>query len=254
MQILSVIQRMATVVGMTVPEAVFASDQRSEQEFGALANQMAESIASEHDWQRLRRKATITGDGTSDNFALPYDYSRMPDGTMLRTAEGPMEHVIDHDEWLDWQLRSLTPCAFGAWTMIGDRIEIRYGNGVLPAGLVVKYWYQSDRIVRTDGTAANSGFPFTLPFELADSDEYGYAATGFVSDSDHFQLSWQLLELRMIWQWRANKGLPYAEDMASYEAEKARVVKRERSPSLLRVGGPRVPYGLRVAYPGVLGG
>lgn len=254
MQILSVIQRMSKVVGMTVPEAVFASDGRSEQEFGALANQCAETIASEHDWQRLRRIATITGDGTSDSFALPADFARMPDGTMLRTAEGPMEHVIDHDMWLDWQLRSLTPCAFGAWTIIGDRIEIRYGNGVLPSGKVVKYWYQSDKIVRTNGTAAGSGFPYTLDFELADSGAYGSAATSFTADDDHFQLSWRLLELRMVWQWRANKGLPYAEDMTNYEMEKARVVKRERAPSLLRVGGGRVPYGLKVAYPGVLGG
>jgi hypothetical protein len=41
----------------------------------------------------------------------------------------------------------------------------------------------------------------------------------------------------MIWQWRANKGMPYAEDMATYETRKARVMMKERGPRMVRVGG-----------------
>lgn len=250
MQILSVIQRVAKSVGMAVPDAVFASDDRSAQEFAAVANQMAERIAEEHDWQRLRRLATITGDGATQSWALPADFNRMPAVSRLRSADWEYAHVIDHDVWLDWQLRSFTP-ATGAWTMLGDQIEIL---PILPAGKAVKYWYQSDKIVRSNGTAANSSFPYSLSFELADSDAYGYAQTEFVTDEDHYQLDWKLLEAGMLWQWRANKGLPYAEDMQTYELKKALLVKRERGPRTVTVGGPMPSDDAEIAYPWTLRG
>lgn len=248
MEILSVVKRVASVTGMAVPEVVFGSTDRTAIELATVANRAAETIASEHDWQRLRRIATITGDGTTQAWDLPNDYSRIPEGTTLRWAEGELPHVVDHDLWLDWQVRDWNP-TYGAWTLIGDRMEIL---PVLPAGKVVKYWYQSDRIVRSDGTAANSSFPYNLSFELADSDAYGYAQTQFLRDTDHFQLPWNLLELGMIWQWKANKHLPYAEDLQNYELEKARAVKRERGPRVVTVGGAHCVDDAEIAYPRTL--
>jgi hypothetical protein len=241
MQVLGVIQRMCKVVGLAVPDVVFGSDDRSAQELGALANQMAERIAEEHDWQRTRVLETITGDGTTQRHALPDDYGRMPEVSRLRTTDWELSHVLDHNVWLDWQMRGYTPVN-GAWTMLGDRIEI------LP---VVKYWYQSQNIVRSDGIQASATFPYTLPFTLAGSDDYGFAQVEFLNDDDHFQLDWKVLELGMIWQWRANKGLPYAEDMATYQDKLARLIKRDRGPRTVLVGpGPCVDDEL--TYPGTL--
>jgi hypothetical protein len=234
MEILAVCQRVAKSVGIQVPEAVMASDARTSQELAALANQMAERIDNEHDWQRTRRLATITGDGATQAWDTPADYSRMPTATALQSSSGFLCNVVDHNLWLDWQLRGWSPGAPGSWTMLGDKVEIL---PVLGSGEVVKYWYQSDKIVRSDGTAANSSFPYSLSFELADSDAYGYAQDQFLTDSDHYQHDWRLLELGMIWQWRANKGMPYAEDMATYETRKARVMMKERGPRMVRVGG-----------------
>lgn len=248
MEILAVCQRVATVVGLKVPEAVFASDDRTAQELATVANHMAERIAEEHDWQRLRRLATITGDGSTQAWGLPADYNRMPEAVQLQSASGALCHVIDHGLWLDW-LRGWTPGLPGNWTMLGDMIEIL---PVLPSGSVVKYWYQSDKIVRSDGTAANSSFPYTLNFELADSDAYGYAQTAFVADTDHFQLDWKMLEAGMIWQWKANKGMPYAEDLQTYELRKARIIKKERGPRLLEVGGTRYMEDADNSYPWTL--
>lgn len=248
MNVLGVIQRVTKFVGMQVPEAVFSSTERGPVEFGALANQVAETIATDHDWQRLRRLATLTGDGVTTAFQMPHDYTRIPEGTSVRSVRGPLQHVLDHDMWLDWELRAYYPSVYGAWTMLGDRMEIR---PVLAAGEVVKFWYQSDRIVRSNGTAGNSAFPYNLPFELADSDEYGYARTSFTSDDDFYQLPWRLLELGIIWQWRSNKGLPYAEDMQAFEMEKARLIRRERGPRGPIVVGGSSYYGDEVdlAYP-----
>jgi hypothetical protein len=248
MQILAVIQRVAKSVGMQVPTAVFASDQRTDQEFAALANQMAQRIAEDHDWQRLRRMATITGDGTTQAHALPDDYSRMPAVSRLRTTEWELEHVLDHDVWLDWQLRSFSPFS-GAWTLLGDRIEIL---PILTSGNVVKYWYQSDLIVRSEGTEVSATFPYSLPFVLGDSAAFGTAATEFTADADHFQLDWKLLELGMIWQWKANKGFAYAEEMETYELRKAQIVNRERGPRTVTVGRAILWDDVEIAYPTTL--
>jgi hypothetical protein len=212
---------------------------------------MAERIADEHDWQRLRRVATITGDGTTTSWPLPADLARMPTAAMLRDSTGCLQRVLDPNVWLDWGLRTWAPST-GAWTLLGDRIEIM---PALSSGRVVQYYYQSDKIVRSDGTAANSSFPYSLNFELADSDAYGYALTEFVSDSDHYQLDWKLLELGMIWQWRANKGLAYAEDMQTFELMKGKVIMRERGPRVL-VGRNSFTWldDTEIAYPWTLPG
>jgi hypothetical protein len=38
----------------------------------------------------------------------------------------------------------------------------------------------------------------------------------FTNDGDVFRIDERLLKLGMIWQWKANKGSPYAEDMGTY--------------------------------------
>jgi hypothetical protein len=233
-------------MGIAVPESVFGSSDRTAREFAAAANQAAEQIAEERDWQRLRRLATITGDGSTQAWSRPSDYSRMPDQTKPQSATGCLENVVDGNTWLAWQLQGWSPATPGAWSMIGDKIEIL---PVLSTGAVVKYWYQSDKIVRTDGDLADTGFPYTLPFVLADSDAYGFAQTEFINDTDHFQLDWKLLELCIIWRWKAGKGLPYAEDMQNFELRKAWLGKKDAGPRTVTVGGPLLYDDVEMAYP-----
>ena len=44
----------------------------------------------------------------------------------------------------------------------------------------------------------------------------GGAGQAFAADTDNFRLNERVLRLGMVWQWKANKGSPYAEDMATY--------------------------------------
>jgi hypothetical protein len=243
--ILSVIQSVAQRVGMAPPSVVFSSTDRDATEMGELANEMAERIVTAHDWQRLKRLAVITGDGTSTYFDLPADYGRLPRDQMLRTAEWPLCHVLDHDTWLRWSIEGYSPTP-GAWTLLGGRIEFL---PKLATGKIVKYYYLSNTYVRSNGTAATSGFPYNLPFELGDSAEFGSRQTAFVSDDDFFQLDARLLRLGMIWQHRANKGLPYEEDMVNYETLLAQLVMRDQGPRTLTVMGSRPRDVAELAYP-----
>jgi hypothetical protein len=61
----------------------------------------------------------------------------------------------------------------------------------------------------------------TATFNYIDKNCINLASGGrgdlFMSDSDTFVLDERILRLGMIWQWKANKGSPYAEDMANYQ-------------------------------------
>ena len=70
----------------------------------------------------------------------------------------------------------------------------------------------------------------------------------FKADDDEFLLPDRLLRLGLIWQWRESKGLPYAEDMMTYEEVMAKEVRSERGSKVLVVGGNKL-RGYKTAYP-----
>jgi hypothetical protein len=61
---------------------------------------------------------------------------------------------------------------------------------------------------------------------------------GFLADEDTFRLSETLLRLCMMWKWKAYKGLPYAEEMATFERELNKRIFYDRPRNMVRLGGP----------------
>lgn len=217
MTILSVCQNVALVVALDEPDIVFSSTDREMKELARLANEMALRIAGDFDWQKLQKIETITGDGSTEGHPLPSDYERM-----LRTASlwssrwsWAFNHIADPDLWLEYQV---VPYTFvnGNWMIYGNEMHIL---PVMTSTETVKYWYISNEIVTASG---------------------GSKKTQFTADDDTFVLSEKLLELGMIWQWRANKGLPYAEDMKNYEQEFNSLAKHDAGSSAV-VTGRRYP-------------
>lgn len=230
MTVLSVIADVAKVVGVTVPTQVFASTTREHVELAALANEMAVRIGKAHDWTLLRTLCTYTGDGTTTQFALPSDYLRMLKKTQLWSSaiQTPLTHIVDTDEWLEMQVRSYD-YVIGAWTMLGGNIEI------LPAmaNAVTAKWYYVSNLLVAPATGSNKAL-FTL-------------------DTDTFRLNERLLTLGMIWQWKANKGAAYAEEMATYEAALEQLISEDKGSRMVRVGRARLPRDVSIAYPQTVG-
>lgn len=232
MTILSVFQGACAVIGLKIPTLVYGSTVRECVELGVLANEMAQRIAFEtHDWQLLTATATITGDGTSADFALPTDYKRMLKKARLWPSTTPytvFTHYPDPDLWLGISVQSFVPI-IGAWTMLGNRIAIK---PTLANAATVKYVYLKNAIVTP--TSPNTD------------------ATQFQNDADNFLLNERVLKLGIIWQWRANKGLLYSEDMENYESALAAVIAADRGSNILRMGGRRPVYGDTYAFPGTI--
>jgi hypothetical protein len=70
----------------------------------------------------------------------------------------------------------------------------------------------------------------------------------FANDDDKFLLDERLLKLAMIWQWKAQKGSPYAEDMGNY-ATALDMVAGADTPAPIIIGRAAVSKSARVAYP-----
>jgi hypothetical protein len=226
MTILSVIKEVAKVCGISVPDAVYASADREHVELVSIAQEMAERIANGHDWQRLSKVATITGDGSTETFGLPSDYDRMLVksqvwSSSLQTALSP---ISDLDKWLEIDIKSFD-FVVNAWTVYGGQMHVKPALGT---GVTAKYFYQSNLIV--DPAA-------------------GADTTTFTADTDSFILDERLLKLGIIWRWKEQKGQPYDEWMADYEELKERLVLRDKGSRMIRVGSVRMPSDVTIAYP-----
>lgn len=230
MTILSVFQDAATVIAMTVPDLVYGSTEREDVEIGTLANTMAKRIARAHEWELFKATATYTGDGATTAFDLPSDYDRMPKKANIWSASmsAPFKHISDADRWLEYDVTSLG-FVINAWTKIGGQIQIK---PALASAVTAKHYYQSNLIVAPSS---------------------GSNKVAFTADNDTFRLDEELLKLGIIWQWKANKGTPYAEDMANYEELLAQRITEDKGSRKVHVGRPTFARDVDVAYPWSVG-
>lgn len=233
MTILSVVQQMAAVVGIDVPSTVFGATDRELIELQDLANEMAQKIAFDgHDWTLLKTLGTLTGTGAATTFPLPSDYKRMVKKAkvwMSQIPTVPAEHIVDTDQWLGIEVQSFGTLTF-RWTLIGSQILVK---PAMANAATAKFYYLTNAIVD----------PVTGPNQ-----------TTFSLDTDTFVLDERMLKLAMIWQWRADKGLLYAEDMDNFEEAKAVLAGNDRGSVQLTVGRQRLPSSAKAAYPGILTG
>jgi len=238
MSILSVVQDVCAVVGITTPTSVFSgiTDNRTMQEMVALANEMSQRIAYDtRDWQRLRSVATHTGDGRwepplpdplsvyvgTTAFTLPANYKRMlltSNVWKTNSGQAPLLFVSDTDDWLNRRANN-TVDGFGEWTILGGQIHV---YPILPAGHTVYYTYLDKHCIEL--RAANGAID-------------GYADR-YLNDGDVFLLDERVLKLGMIWQWKANKGNPYAEDMGTYSDALVNIMGKDApAPIIIGRGG-----------------
>lgn len=230
MTLLSVCQGFALKVGVSRPSVVATSTEREHQEMLELANDVAEEIAQAHEWTMLDETKTLAGDGSTVEFALPDDYDRMPvKGRLWSSAyETPLTHISDPDKWLELEVKDFDYIV-GAWTIAGGNVEVK---PAMATGVTAKFKYVSNLIVSPNSGANKSAFD---------------------ADNDSFRLDERLLKLGMIWQWKADKGLSYAQDMDDFETLKARLISKDRGARVVHMGHGRHIRSAREAYPGTLG-
>lgn len=210
--------------GTQIQEA-FSSSAQVAVEMSDLANEVAADIAKSADWRALTKIHTINASG-GYAFDLPDDYDRMvlasdvDDPGTVFWGYAPFDSVNTWSRYLTGSYSILSP---GGWIILGGQILFH------PA------------------PTSQAAFPY-ISTEWARSED-GTAKSEFTADNDTFVLSERLLTLGLIWRWKDQKGLEYAEDMANYELALARESGRDKGAYVVRPPRP-VFAGSGIAYSG----
>jgi hypothetical protein len=197
MSLLTVVRDVCTSVGAAIPTSVFSAitNNRTMAEMLSLANEMAQRIAYDsREWQMLKGVQTYTGDGVKIDFDLPQNFKRMLLTAQVWrsiTTQYPMRFYPDMNDWIHRRMRGYFD-AHGEWTIYGNQMHI---HPPMPVGVTATFAYINKNCVSLASGGVNDSF---------------------LADGDSFLLGDRLLKLGMIWQWKAQKGSPYAEDLGSF--------------------------------------
>lgn len=236
MTILSAAQDAAVRLSRPNPTSLFSSTDPFAAELLLAAKETAEALVKdEHEWQELTQLATCHGDATTVVFPLTTvapGYDRLIKGAKLHSLlflNATFRPAKDLDEWL-FINDNLLVGSPGNWVILGNSVRI---FPPMPTSDTARFYYISNNY-------ANSAA--------------GVAQPAFMADSDTFVFDERLLRLGIIWRWRADKRLEYAEDMANYEIAKATAMAKNRGNQLITVGRQRLgSRSNQVAYPTLLG-
>lgn len=226
MTLLTVGKAVAKAVGLEVPSAVAAATAREYVELLEIILDAAAWISDGHDWQTLKRVATITGDGSTEDWDLPSDYKRMTQKSQLWSSslETALSPISDVDYWLGLDVQSFD-FVINAWILYADQIHIK---PALASAITAKYFYISNLVWQDSGST-----------NIVEA----------TADTDVFRLDERLLEYAAIWKWKMRKGQAYAEEMQDYDQLLSRLVARDKGSRLMRIGHVRMPIDTKTAYP-----
>lgn len=196
----------------TKPSSLFSAPDQFAQELADLAGDVATEIVDAHDWQALKVLAELAGDGATIALDLPADFGRLVKAPKIHSKLYPLTDFCaapDEDEWL--RLVDLGFAATpGTWILLGGKMNV---YPAMPVGEKARFYYIKARPVRSVA---------------------GEAKPSFTADTDEFVLPQRLLELGLIWRWRAQKRMEYAEDMANYGLVLERAIAADKGGKLLR--------------------
>lgn len=217
---LEIVQSAAPRLSIDRPDTLFSSTDQVDIEVRSTLNECAVRIAEQNDWQALLTLDEDVGDGSTTSYSLPTDWLRMPkDGQVWSTRWQRPLLAITAEESLRLDIRNYD-LVTGTWTVIGGNIVY---NPALASGESAKYYYVSRNVCSGNKER-------------------------FTEDTDTYRLDDRVLELALIWQWREQKGMDYAEDMATAENALARAIERDKGGRIITQSSRR-NVGAKVAYP-----
>lgn len=195
MTLLSIIQDTCDEIGIARPTQVVASTDQQVRQLFALVKREGKELAKV-DWEVLKEEYSFVtvGQEVQTNAPVPDDLDRFIDNTFFnRTTAREIVGPITARAWQLAQARPVETRIYLAFRKRGGQFMI---TPVPAAGETIAYEYVSKNWAQSSA---------------------GQPKPTFTSDDDTTFLDEELMKLGLIWRWKAAKGLPYAEDMATYE-------------------------------------
>lgn len=220
MTLLTLTQRTCDLLSIPRPATVVNSTDQQVRQLFALINEEGADLASSFDWQCMRRQSTFTTVADPEQTgAVPDDWDRFIansffNRTTLRQLFGPITPQR-------WQAIQVYPQFVGIYLAFIQRDNKFLITPTPPANETIAYEYVTKNWAISDADVEKSEF-------TADTD------TTIIPSGE------RLIELGARWRWKAAKGLPYAEDLKTYEMQKEQTQARDGGSTQINTGGD--PY------------
>ena len=186
MTLLTIAQGLARNVGMQVPSSVVGNAAREWVEALQFANETGEELARRVDWGQLQASATLTGDGTNKVHALPAAFARLNQGVCVR-AGASIVRPLSRAEW-----NTLTP------------VEGTPRYFLLEGAEITLFPFLADLAT------------VTVQYQAKNWTDAGGSA--FTADTQSSLIDEGLFLKGLVVRWRRQKGMPYQDEEAEYEA------------------------------------
>lgn len=205
MSLLSIVADVAARMALPQPPAVIGSTDRQVQQLLALLNEAGSDLLADCNWQAVRVEQTFVTTATPNQAsALPADFDRFIVNSFFnRSTRRPMTGPITPRQWQWIQAQPVYSTVYLAFVERSGQFLIAPTPA---AGNTIAYEYISQNWVKSQ-----SGMPQPT----------------FEADTDTSFLSEELLTLSLRWRFKQAKGLDYAEDMATFERRKERLMARD---------------------------
>lgn len=222
--LLTICQRVTDAIGFESPAAVMTGNGETARRLRAAAFEEMEELVRFPDkpWAALIRVATITTVASQAEYALPTDF----------------KHVIDDTYWDRsnyWQMRG--PLSPSEWQKVKSSVladsattrrRFRFVSDAAATNPAIK--------ISIDPTPTANGE--TLVYEYI-TNYYCYdGTTGAVkaewaADTDLPLLDEHVLKLGIIWRFLSKQGLPYEEELNTYERARDMAIARDGGAPIL---------------------
>lgn len=227
MTMLSIIQDTTDRMGIPRPTSVIGSTDTQVRQLLALLNEEGEELSKKGLWQKMTREHTFLTTATYNqtNNPIPDDFDRFIDDsffnrTQVRKVRGPITPQ-------EWQAFLAQPVYNLVYLAFREREGDFLINPIPPAGNTIAYEYISTNWARSST---------------------GVEKSSFTADDDETFLPEILMKAGLRWRWKQAKGLPYGEDMATYERAVQRQLGTDGGARALNITGQELiyPYGVNL--------
>jgi hypothetical protein len=224
MSLLTLIQDVSKMIGLSSPTAVTTSADQRVLELLVMANVSGEDLSTRYEWQELTRTATwassgTIAQGTITSGTIASDFGRFIDDTFWdRSLRQPIVGPVTAQEWQ----------ADLSNAIVSPPYKFIVQNNILSIG-------------PTPITAGNTlAFNYITKNWCASSTGTGQSA--FAADDDETLIPQRLFRLDLIWRWKSSKGLAYAEDLENAEREIDKHIGANGGRRVLFIGGAPIQY------------
>lgn len=220
MSALTIVQLACSELGITVPDAVFASTNSQVIQLRSLMNaegkELAGSGPTDHAWTVLQTETTFSTTAAQIQVgAIPSDFGYYLNETLWnRTTRIPGYGPATPEQWQIWQ-------AYATIAVPNFGFRFRGGSFLIypvpTAGQTMAYEYVSNKWAQTSVLV-------------------GIAA--MTADTDTSKLDEMLIKLGVIWRFLKAKGLDYSEAFRTYQMEVGKAIARDGGRRRITIGTP----------------